>query len=492
MARGGTRGAQSPLTELQSHDDAVQPGSVVVVHAHPGAQSAALELAAQAYRSGAAWVEIEYATAADNSYSSRAKADHHLRAAEQVADDHPWSDAERSRYGSSIVRNALGITAGDHLVIDALPQHAPVVESIVREAYLAGAQTVDVLYDDPRLYLERARHASSLERAPDRWKAERIAAAILDGAAYLSIQDNEHLGLAGEADRQRQREEQATRSFDIHNSLSAAQGENSVRWCVAQAPTQEWADRVYPELEAEQALHRLGRDLLAFAYCDTEDDKGAWAEHVQELSQRAAWLNEQGVSALIIESEAGELTVPLAQGATFSPCEWETAGGERFACNVPTSEVFTTPDAAGVSGRVATTRPAMLSGRRVERVELEFVEGRAKLISCDPPQMAPLVEAYLRFDEGANMMGEIGIVADSRVSRSGRIYHNDIIDENACTHMGLGNSYAITGEGNHSGLHYDLMIAGPGSGVRVWAQASGGQRKLLVDEDRWVAGDDGQ
>jgi aminopeptidase len=499
MARGGGKGGISNLAgpgDTPTFESAVAFGDRVLVYAHPADRVQALESVEQAYEAGALWVDVVYATAADNAYSTDRERDHEtvLRVAHVEHPEGVWNEEQRTRYASSILDSALRIGTGDKLVIDALPQHAHVVEQVVLGAYERGAVTVDVNYQDPETALVRARSAETFERAPDDWMRDRIDMAMADGACYLSISDNEHTGVADAAHQQRQRAEQATRRYDTHDTYYAMQRANQVRWCIAEAPTEQWAQRVYPELDAQQALARLGQDLLDFAHVGPDDDEGSYERHVQRLRERSAWLNEQHLDGIVIEDEQGnELHVPLLHGSRFLPCDWDTQQGDRFACNVPSSEIFTSPDPHAVTGRMRTTRPVMLSGRQVDEIVLDFEDGRAQLVSCQPESMATLLQAYLRADDGSSRLGEVGIVADSRMGERNRLFYNGIIDENACSHVALGYGYDAAldpqasepAANNQSQLHVDLMVGGPG--VRVWGVRDG-QRVGIVDGANWLGG----
>ncbi len=503
MARGGSSFAhleQVLNNDIDTQLDAVAHGSSVAVFVGPDQSHLARAVASSAYQRGAGWVEIIYTTSADNAYSGdrAAKCDLAVHLDGYSPSSCPWDAHQRSVYAKALVHNAFRIQQGDKIIIDASADHAPVVESVVREAYLAGALTVDVHYTDARDNLMRAvSYSGDFPRAPEQWKKDRIDLAMADGACYLAIQDNDHAGLADEMHRQRQLQEQASRRYDTHDTYYAAQQQNKVRWCIAQAPTRAWAERVYPELDAEVALQRLGMDLLDFAYCGPEDTPDAYADHVRTLHERADWLNSQNVRELVFTDDDGRcLTVPLLEGARFLPCDWEAISGERFACNVPSAEIFTSPDSAKVSGSICTTRPVILSGRQVDQIELEFVDGKAQLVSCTPPEHAKVVQAYLRADAGASRLGEIGIVAQSRVGDRERLYFNDIIDENACSHIALGYGYDAAidpqaenkGANNTSQIHVDLMVAGHGSRSRLEAVTDDGRRFAIVDGNIWQPG----
>lgn len=508
MARGGGSIEASDLSAtfndahgavtdetFQQQLEQIKAGDRVVVYADPLDRLSALEAARAAYECGASSVDVTFFTGAGNEYSmlreDKARRELVVPSSAAPARD-GFADHERVAYAQNILTRGLSLTDGDKLVIRAHPEHAPLIEQVVRGAYERGAHIVDVHYIEPRQREVMAREARQIPTAPEvSWQRERIQAAMDDGACLLNLTDNETMNLGAGIDKERWKAQALTEDFTYMQPFHAQQAANRLRWCFAEAPTSEWAQRVYPELDNQAALHQLAQDLLEFTHTD---GAGGAIEAGAMLQERSRALNKLDLVALKLTSEDDslDLDVPLLEGSRFLPCEWDTVSGEQFACNLPSSEIFTSPDSQRVSGRVVTSRPVMLSGRQVDRIELEFEDGQARLVSCEPAAMTKLVEAYLRADAGSGRIGEIGLVAGSRIGAKDRLYYNSTIDENAVTHIGLGFGYDAAlspdadkhGTNNQSAMHYDLMLGRPG--MTVVGVTRSGEHVSLLQGDTWL------
>ena len=166
-----------------------------------------------------------------------------------------------------------------------------------------------------------------------------------------------------------------------------------------------------------------------------------------------------------------DLTVGLLDGARWEGGGMTSAEGIRYLPNIPTEEVFTTPDPERTHGVVASTKPLLVSGRTISGLWMRFEGGRAVQIDAD--EGAELMRELVARDEHANRLGEVALVDSSgRIGRSGLVFHDTLFDENAASHVALGAAYKFTlrgGEamddeeferagGNRSATHVDFMI----------------------------------
>jgi len=143
----------------------------------------------------------------------------------------------------------------------------------------------------------------------------------------------------------------------------------------------------------------------------------------------------------------------------------QTVEGVVFAPNLPTEEVATTPDPARVDGVVAATKPLDVSGTVVRGLRVRFEGGRA--VEIDADENADVLRRRASVDDGASRLGEVALVDRSgRIGRTATIFFNTLLDENAASHLALGNGYAVgVGEEdvpriNQSAIHIDFMIGG--------------------------------
>jgi aminopeptidase len=135
--------------------------------------------------------------------------------------------------------------------------------------------------------------------------------------------------------------------------------------------------------------------------------------------------------------------------------------------NIPTEEVFTTPDPARVEGVVRATKPLELAGSLIEGIVVRFEGGRAVQIDADTN--ADVLRTVAAKDDGAARVGEVALVDGSgRIGPLETVFWNTLLDENAASHIALGGAYDFVVEdeteraqANESEIHVDFMIGSP-------------------------------
>lgn len=242
---------------------------------------------------------------------------------------------------------------------------------------------------------------------------------------------------------------------------------------------------------------RLWEVLAPILRLDAPDPQAAWREHIARLRDRAALLQERKFTGLRFRGGGTDLSVGLLSGAQWVTVASQTRWGSPFVSNLPTEEVFTTPDFRLTEGVVRVTRPLQLArAGRVEGLTLRFEQGR--IIGVEAALGAERVRAQLAVDAGAARLGEVALVdGASPVGQSGMVFGHALIDENATSHIAWGNAYPDTmpdlPEGqeaqialgfNRSDIHEDAMIGGPE--VDVFGVDQNGAEVPVIAADRWV------
>ena len=251
---------------------------------------------------------------------------------------------------------------------------------VTRAAYERGAKYVDVLYFDQWLKRERVALAAedTLDFVPP-WMRERLL--------YLSDEHAARVSLSGpHAPRALDGLDPARAGRDLLPYLPET-GEivnrMTTSWCIVPAPTRSWAELVYPGLDREDAYVKLWEDVAHICRLDADDPAKAWAERSSELKANAQRLTEQRYDAVRLHGPGTDVTIGLLPSAHWAAGDLETVDGRRHSPNLPTEELFTTPDPERVDGHVSATMPLELSGSIITGIRVEFDGGRAVKIDAD-------------------------------------------------------------------------------------------------------------
>jgi aminopeptidase len=252
----------------------------------------------------------------------------------------------------------------------------------------------------------------------------------------------------------------------------------------------EWAVEVYPELPPAEALERLWDALGRICRLDEEDPAAAWLERMGTLKSVASRLGERRFDAIRFHGEGTDLTIGLFRSSRWHAAEFVTVDGLTFYPNIPSEEMFTTPDPARADGYVTATMPKELYGSIVDGIRLELAGG--KVVRIDADRGADALRAAVSRDEGASRLGEVALVdGDGRVGSLGTVFLETLLDENAASHIALGSGYELTVEDpaevervNQSSIHADLMIGRPD--LQVDGLTASGEAVPLLRDGAWL------
>jgi len=274
------------------------------------------------------------------------------------------------------------------------------------------------------------------------------------------------------------------RMKEIGEELTRQTNEGLNNWVVAGVPNKGWAAQLFGEPDVDALW-----DLVEFCVrLDEDDPVAAWRAHVRKLGARADRLNDMQIDSLRYRGPGTDLTVGLLPESRWQGCESVTANGIPYVANMPTEEVFTTPDARRTEGFVRSTQPLVLNGQIVKGLEVRFENGRIVEVRADVG--ADAIRGELAVDERAPYLGEVSLVdGESRIGQTGRVFFETLYDENASCHLAYGSAYAEAVEGgvidgvNVSAVHTDFMIGGPR--VEVDAVLRDGGVVPLLRENIW-------
>jgi aminopeptidase len=364
------------------------------------------------------------------------------------------------RYARLVVEVGANVQPGQEVLMIAPPSSAPFVRAVARAAYARGAQFFDPWYTDPWVKRIRALEADpdTLEFVP-RWYPSRLLELSAAHGSRISVAPNTPPGLMDGVDPAVAGRDQLPSLKEHYDVINA----KTTNWCVIPWANEAWAMLAHPDLEPEAALAKLWDELVYVLRLDEDDPAAAWRERADQLGEAGRKLDEARFDALRFEGPGTDLTVGLLPTSTFNGGASDTIDGITHMANLPTEEVFTSPDPQRADGVVTATKPLDLAGTEVRDLRIRFEGGRA--VEIDAAAGAEALRARCAKDDGASRLGELALVdREGRIGRTGTVFYNTLLDENAASHLALGNAYA-TGVGeddvariNESSIHIDFMF----------------------------------
>ncbi|HEX5236270.1 MAG TPA: aminopeptidase [Silvibacterium sp.] len=400
------------------------------------------------------------------------------------------------RLAEVAIQVGLGLRRGQEMVMTASLDTLPLVRRITEHAYRAGASLVTTFLTDEESTLLRYQYGDneSFDHAAA-WLYDGMAAAYKSGAARLAIaggnpallskQDPEKVGRANRA-----------MSAAYRPALELIT-RHDINWTIVAAATPAWAASVFPNLAADQALAKLWDAIFAASRADLPDSVAAWKKHDASLHRRADLLNQKRYTALHFKGAGTDLRVGLADDHRWLGGGTHAGNGQYCIPNIPTEEVFTTPHKDRTQGQVTSTKTLSYQGTMIEGIRVRFEAGR--VVEAKASKGEEVLNRMIETDDGARRLGEVALVPHSSpIAHSGLLFNNTLFDENAASHIALGQAYSTclkNGDklspeqlaklgANESLIHVDWMI---GSGkMDVDGITADEKAEPLMRQGEWV------
>ena len=395
------------------------------------------------------------------------------------------SEPPINRFAELIAGFGANVQPGQIVELSATPGKEQLARAIAGAAYRRGAKFVDYLYYDPWMKRERVLHApdDALDFTPA-WHGQRALQLGEERGAIISLSGPDAPHLFEDLDPERVGRD---RYPSVPEYLTVINDE-TVNWCIAPCPTPGWAELVYPDAEPDEALAKLWRDVIHICRLDEDDPIAAWTERNAELVGAAGRLTDRHFDAVHLEGPGTDLTIGLLPSSKWAGGGGQTVDGVAHMANLPTEEVFTSPDPERVEGVVRATKPLFTSGQIIEGLTVRFEGGRA--VSIEAERGAETLQAMSQRDEGGSRLGEVALVDKAgRIGPLGTVFYDTLLDENAASHIALGGALDYgAGEAdrerlNRSQIHVDFMVGGPE--VDVTGMTADGQRVPILRGQAW-------
>ena len=396
-------------------------------------------------------------------------------------------DVTLARFAELAVDFGANLQPGQIVSLSGAPGKERLVRAIAERAYEKGAKFVDLAWFDPWIKRSRIAHAAddTLEYVPP-WYGERILAIGRERGAAITLSGPVAPGLLDDLDPVRSGRDRLPAIRESGEVVSRRE----LNWTILPGPTDAWAKLVHPDLEPAAALAKLEEQLLHVLRLDEEDPVAAWTTRADTLVAVAARLTERRFDALHYSGPGTDLTVGLFQGASWQAARFSTADGIPHMPNLPTEEVFTSPDPSRVDGVVASSKPLVLiDGTVVRDMVVRFEGGR--VVQLDSSTAQETMRTIITRDDGAARLGEVALVdREGRIGALETVFYDTLIDENAASHIALGRAFPFLADDdetaarmNESDIHIDFMIGRPD--LTVTGVTPDGDRVPVLVEGAW-------
>jgi aminopeptidase len=404
------------------------------------------------------------------------------------------ADARLDKLAELAVKVGLGLKPGQELVMTSPVEALPLARLITEHAYKAGAALVTTIFSDERSALLRYQHApdDSFDTAPA-WLFEGMAAAFRGGAARLAIVGADP-SLLSEQDPGKVARANRAQSKAYQPALALI-ADSFINWTLVPFAHPAWAQAVFPGEAPEAAVRKLWDAIYSITRVETPDPIAAWAAHNAELKARQDRLNEQRFHSLHFRGPGTDLIVGLADGHAWMGGASHAKNGVYGNPNIPTEEVFTTPHRARTQGTVSATKPLSHQGTLIEGIQVRFENGA--IVEARATRGQAVLERMIETDAGARQLGEVALVPSSNpIAKSGILFLNTLFDENAASHIALGQAYSkcfvaefdeeelVRRGANRSLIHVDWMIGSPE--VEVDGLDEAGRATPVMRGGEWV------
>lgn len=374
-------------------------------------------------------------------------------------------------YARLIARTGAHVKPGQEVVVQAPVEAAPFARTLTAQAYEAGAGHVTVIWGDDaltRLEYENVETAY-FETVPE-WKRVQLDSLAEAGACFIFLEGSDPSALVG-IDPAKPATAGKARNMQCRR-FRRGLDYNINPWCIAGVPTAAWAERVFPGIPSEVAVYRLWGPVLSAARADGEDPESSWELHNATFEKNLRFLNEHHFKELRYRAGNGtDFSVGLTDRHLWAGGCCETPDGHPFFPNMPTEEVFTSPDCETTDGIVYSAIPLIHHGNKVDRFWMRFEKG--SVVDFGAEQGYETLKSILDTDEGARRLGEVALISkNTPIRESETLFYSTLYDENASCHLALGIGFAECYEGgydmsveelrehgvNSSSTHVDFMI----------------------------------
>lgn len=410
-----------------------------------------------------------------------------------------FSEKEFESYAKLIV-HLVAVDTTDFVLIHTDFEHKDLVTQLVKFAYQKGAQFVQILVNSEYLDGLRATHSEEqyLNVFPqsiiDLYKEYNDKRACI-----ISIRSPE----APFVNKNVSTKKLAEINFRKREALSffyKSVISDKFSWIVVAYPSVGWAKNIFPTLESKEGVQKLWNHMKTILRLDTSDPIQAWTIQQQKIIHRRTYLDNKKYNSLRFVSEGTDITVFLHEKSVWLGAAHKSANNKYFQANLPTEELYTSPDCRYTEGQVTIKRPLPIFGKNVGGIVMTFKEG--KVIDAFAESGNDVLQQYLDASERNRYLGEIALVdITSFIWQSKLVFNNILFDENAGVHFALGAAYTagygfdssktpdnetLLGMGcNISKFHMDFVIGA--NDITVYGLYKDGSQEIIMTDGLFIS-----
>lgn len=399
------------------------------------------------------------------------------------------------KYSKIAIKYGLNVQKGQEVVISSPVTAYEFVRVLVKTAYAEGSGKVTVFYDDEEVLKQNFINDKEevLLNVPEYFKAQKKY--IVDKkACYLGIiSDNPSVFEGVDAKRIALRQKAVTKACPEYR---ASLDNNATRWCLVAYPCKEWADLAFNG--SPDAMEKLGENISKAMWLDGNAEE-KWLNHVENLKRRSEFLNNAGIVKFRYKNSLGtDFEIKMPDKYIFSGAnDVGSEDGVEFIANMPTQEVFSSPDMNSANGKLVASMPLVRNGVVIDKFYFVFKEG--KVVEYSAEKGEDTLKEILEADEGMKRLGEIALVGyNSPIRQTGVLFYETLFDENASCHFALGKSFASSYKGgtkmskeelkavglNDSVNHVDFMVGT--SDLEITAELKNGKTIKIFENGNWT------
>ena len=340
------------------------------------------------------------------------------------------------------VIKGVNVQKGQPLVINAPVEAVELVRECVKLAYKQGAKKVSVNYtDDIKTRLDYENMSTEDLSYVSSWRLDKKQEEIDTHACYLHIIGDDPDLLNGiDSDKVGKSMLAVSKAFQKYQYYTS---NNYGQWSIIAYPTLNWAKKVFPNTQDDEALELLWNAILKTSRVELNKTIDNWNKHNENIHNHSKVLNSYNFKYLHFKNSLGtDLKLGLIKDhiweGGFDVCKGEYK--VEFNPNIPSEEVFTMPDRYHIDGKVVSTKPLSYNGNIISKFELTFKDGQ--IVDYKADDNYDVLKNLIDMDKGTKSLGEVALISfDSPISNSGILFYNTLFDENASCHLAIGACY---------------------------------------------------